>query len=251
MQDDNANTVDENDKNGKSTSAGKIVRTVAIIAVVACFVGLFIASLGSLNPSAADQVWNKEMTVGNLEAKNYYIMYTDLMCPYCDVFSREVMNHWDEFTQYLADNDILFEIRLTDALYEGVGSEHSRDAAEAAYCAKRENKFWDFYHSALAALWNDYHSKGIGVNKTAPKISNMADDYWLKIGHEAGLGESFDNCVQKHESVDEIEKNTARALQSTEGMPSFKFNNFITSGFSDTWDWSYVKRYLDAGLAQK
>ncbi len=249
MQNNDENSNEPQTEN--SNNVGKFVRIGAIVAVIVCFVGLFIASLGSLNPSVADQVWNKEMTVGNLEAKNYYIMYTDLMCPYCDVFSREVMNHWDEFTQYLSDNDILFEIRLTDALYSSVDSQYSRNAAEAAYCAKRENKFWEFYHGALTALWQDYHSKGIGINKTAPSISKMPDDYWLKIGHKEGLGETFDNCVENHESVEELEKTTARAMQVTEGMPSFKFNNFTTSGFSDTWDWNYVKRYLDAGLSQK
>ncbi len=228
----------------------KIIRIVAIVGIIGALFAVVLLNT-STKQRPSDQVWNEAATVGSLEAKNYYVMYTDLLCPYCDVFSRAVMDHWDEFEQYIADNDILFEIRLTDYLYEGSGVEYSRDAAEAAYCAMHEDKFWDFYHGALAALWKDYHSKGIGDSKTSPAIKNLPDDYWLKIGHNAGLGEQFDNCVKNHETVAEIEKNTERAAQSTTGMPSFKFNRFSTSGFDNAWGWDYVLKYLDAGLESK
>ncbi len=209
-----------------------------------------LAILPSISVSS-NQVWNEATTIGNLQAANHYIMYTDLMCPYCDVFSREVMNHWDEFQQYLAENDVLFEIRLTDYLYEASGSEYSRAAAEGAYCAMREDKFWDYYHAALANLWRDYHSKGIGSNKSAPMIKDLPEDYWLKAGRGAGLGDDFADCLNTHATVGEIEHNTRRALQVAQGMPFFKFNKFTTAGFDDAWDYEYVKRYLDAGLEKK
>ncbi len=233
----------------KNNSRGRLWRTVAIVMVIFVFIGLMILNL-TAKPSPSEQAWNQAATMGNPEAKNYYVMYTDIMCPYCDVFSRLTIEHSDEFEKYLADNDILFEVRLTDYLYEGSGSQASRDSAEAAYCAMRENKFWDFYHGAIQSLWDDYHSKGIGSSKNAPRITNMPDDYWVQIGHEAGLGEDFDNCVANHETVDEIENNTRRALQVSEGMPYFKFNRFTTSGFDSNWGWDYVKLYLDAGLAK-
>ena len=225
----------------------KFLRTAAIIAVIGALFALILLN-SSTKQTPGDQVWNEASTVGELDAENYYIMYTDLMCPYCDVFSRAVMQHWDEFKQYLADNNILFEVRLTDYLYEASDIEYSRDAAEGAYCAMRENKFWDFYHGAIGSLWDDYHSKGIGDSKTSPAIKDMSEDYWLKIGHEAGLGESFDKCVKNHESVAEIEANTRRAAQSAQGMPSFKFNRFTTSGLDNAWCWDYVLKYLDSGL---
>lgn len=228
----------------------RALRTVAIIAVVVAVFALIITSM-SAKQSLSEQVWDQNTTIGSLDADNYYIMYTDLMCPYCDVFSRAVMEHWDEFQAYLDEHDILFEIRLTDALYEGSGIQYSRDAAEATYCAAREDKFWEFYHGALSALWDDYHSKGIGVSKTATPIKNLPDDYWLEVGHKAGLGDNFDSCVKNHETVATIEDNTRRAMQTAEGMPSFKFNRFTTSGFDNSWGWDYVKMYLDAGLTKK
>lgn len=225
----------------------KAIKTGAIIGVIAILFALIIIS-ASRQPSAGEKVWNEAATVGNLDSPKLYIMYTDLMCPYCDVFSRAVMDHWDEFQQYLEEHNIAFEVRLTDYLYEGSGSEYSRDAAEGAYCAMRENKFWEYYHEALQALWDDYHSKGIGDSKTSPHIENMPTDYWLKIGHNVGLGDDFDKCVKDHETVEEIQKNTARTAQVAEGMPYFKFDKFTTAGFDNKWGWDYVLRYLDAGL---
>lgn len=225
----------------------KFLRIAAIVVVIGALFTL-VLSTSSTKQTPSDQVWDAATTIGDLDAKNYYVMYTDLMCPYCDVFSRAVMENWDEFQQYLADNDILFEVRLTDYLYEASEVGYSRDAAEGAYCAMHENKFWDFYHGAISSLWDDYHSKGIGDSKTSPAIKDLPDDYWLEIGHAVGLGEEFDHCVENHESVAELEENTRRAAQVAQGMPTFKFNRFTTSGFDNAWGWDYVLKYLDAGL---
>lgn len=230
---------------------GRLWRTIAITVVVALLFVVILMNL-SAKPNYQDQVWNSAAAIGPRDASNYYIMYTDLMCPYCDVFSRETINHWDEFAQYLDDHDILFEVRLTDYLYMGHGDSliASRYAAEAGYCAMREDKFWDYYHGAIQQLWTDYHSKGIGVSKTATPISGMPDDYWQKVGHQIGLGDAFDQCLADHDTTAELDYNTARALQVSQGMPYFKFNRFTTAGFDNNWGWDYVLRYLDAGLSR-
>lgn len=230
----------------QQNSKGKTLRTVAIVFVIVLIVGIFIAS-STYRAPASDQAWDLAMTTGDPEAKNLYVMYTDIMCPYCDVFSRAIMEHQDEFEDFLANNDILYEVRLTDMLYYGSGSEMSRDSAEATYCAKRENRFWDYYHGALTALWEDYHSKGIGSNKTAKPITDMPEDYWLKIGQEIGLGDSFEKCVTERETASEVEDVTRRASKYAEGMPTFKFGDFSTSGFSDTWGWNEAKMFLEQG----
>lgn len=229
----------------------KAVGWVIIAGVAIALMGLFI--FNATRPVDHSQtVWDTRSTIGNLDAKNYYIFYTDLACPYCSVFSREIMFHKDEFeNDYIKGKDILYEVRVTDTLYEH--GEHqiqqSRDSAEAVFCAKDEDKFWEYYYGALQALWDDYHSKGIGVSKMAEPISDMPDDYWLQIGKSIGLGEKFENCVKNHEMLDQVIKDTAKAWNQMEGgLPYFRFGNFSTSGFSDGWDWNYVKKYLDAGL---
>lgn len=221
----------------------------AIRVVVLCLVsGLLltaIVSSSSTKPGIAEQVWDTRATVGNLEAKNYYVMYTDIMCPYCDVFTREVMNTEEEFNNYLAENDVLFEVRVTEMLYDSVNSTYSHQSAVATYCAKSEDRFFDYYHATIQTLYDDYHSKGIGDSKTSPQIKDLPEDYWVKIGQKIGLGEKFENCYYGEETAEEVRKNTDRAEKIASGLPYFMLNSEAIAGYDSSWGWSTL---FDAGL---
>ena len=229
---------------------GRIIRIITTTLLAGAFIALMVFNVSST--STADAPWDQATTMGNFESKNHYIFYTDLMCPYCDAYSRLVSDHKTEFQRdYIEGKDILYEIRLTDFLYEygEHKTEYSRQSAEATYCAARADKFWEYYEAALAQLWTDYHSKGIGVSKTSPQITDITDQYWLSIGEQIGLDQTFQDCYQNHDTVDQIKANTAKAAKVVEsGLPYFKFGKFSTGGFDQSWDWSYVKQYLDAGL---
>ena len=123
---------------------GKIIRTVALIAVGGFLIALVIFNVSS-GSTAGEKAWDLRTTVGNHEAKNHFIMYTDLACPYCDVFSRAVMENEEEFQQLIAENDIMVEIRLMDFLYHyGENKpEMSKWSAEATVCATEKDKFRD------------------------------------------------------------------------------------------------------------
>ena len=239
----------------ESNGSGKVAKIIRIASIVLVLGGL-VALMIYNSPSnlAAEPIWDERFTVGNVKAKNHYVMYTDLMCPYCNVFSREIMNHEEEFQRdYIEGKDIVYEIRLTDFLYEyGNASAYSLNAAEGAYCAAEENRFWDYYHGALKALWKDYNSKGIGVSKTSPAITNLPENYWLKVGQKAGIAGNFENCMKNHEQRDKVHQVTERAAKTVDGgVPHFKFNKFNNGGFDSNWGWDYVKKYLDAGLSSK
>ena len=124
----------------------------------------------------------------------------------------------------------------------------SRPAAEGAYCAARENRFWDYYHAALDHIFEDYYWKGVGYSKTAPMITDMNRDYWYNIGKEIGLGDTFKTCFKDSLAVSEIEENTIKASTSANGLPSFTFGKFSTSGFDPSWEWDTVKTMLNQGL---
>ena len=94
----------------------KALRIVALVTVV-IILGAAIAN-SMVKPSNSSKVWDKEMTVGNLEAKNYFIIYSDLVCPYCVAFENAIVEHEEEFQKYITENDILVEVRLSDFLYE-------------------------------------------------------------------------------------------------------------------------------------
>ena len=229
----------------------KIIRAIffGIIAVV--LVGLIVFNSQD-HRTVADKAWDANMVMGDAEnARHHYVMYTDIMCPYCDVFSRLTIENEEEFKKYLEEHSIAFEVRVTDMLYESANSEFSKTSAHGAYCAAEEGKFWEYYHNSVMSLWEDYHSKGIGSSKTAPRISDMTDEYWLEVGREVGLGEQFDSCVTSEKYADTIDKNTIRAAQviANYGLPYFQFDKFVTSGFDPSWKYDYVQKYLESGLS--
>ena len=237
----------------KVGAVGTIIRVVVLI-LIGILVIILIA-VGTPKNEDLDAIWDERTTLGNVNAKNHYVMITDIMCPYCDYFSRAIMSHQEEFENYLAENDIVYEMRITDFLNEyGEAGALSEQAAEATLCATEENKFWDYYHATMTALDKDYHSKGVGNAKTAPHITNMDADYWLNIGYSVGLSETFKDCYKNHKQLEHVRENTAKTAKLMQksgsgGMPYFKFNKFETSGFDTSWGWREVKNYyLDQGL---
>lgn len=224
-----------------------ILRIFGVIIVIVLVIAAIVASTTN-KPSNSDKVWDEQMTTGNLEAKNYYIIYSDLVCPYCIAFENAIVEHEEEFQQFITDNDILVEVRLSDFLHEYGETKpiNSLYSAEAAYCAKNEGKFWDYYNLAVTRVWDEFFD---GAGKAGvTKMANINKDYWINLGKEIGLGEEFETCVKEDQPLAEIEANAAKTAKLANGMPYFKFNNYTNSGFDLSWGWEYVKMYLQAGL---
>ena len=228
----------------------KAIRIIGIIAIVGLIFAAIITSM-TAKPSNAEKVWDKEMTIGNLEAKNYFIIYSDLVCPYCVAFENAIIEHEEEFQQYLKKNDVLLEIRLSDFLYEygETNPTNSRYSAVASYCARDAGKFWDYYNLAITTLWNDYF-KTSGKAAFA-QISKLDKNYWINLGKKVGLGEEFASCVEADSPLEEIKANAKKTSKLVTGLPSFKLNSYSPPGFSLSGTWEDVKAYFDAGLKSK
>lgn len=236
------------------SKTGAVIRLVVLFSIIAVIGILMILSIPK--HKNLDAIWDERTIIGDKNAKNHFVMTTDIVCPYCDYFSRAIMANQDEFEQYLKDNDIVYEMRITDFLNEyGEAGIMSEQAAEAAICATEEDKFWDFYHNAMKSLDEDYHSKGIGNAKGAPMMVGIDSKYWLTIGKEVGLGDSFEDCYTNHKMLGKVRENTANTVKVMEqagsggGMPYFLFNGLETSGFDTSWSWNEIKAYyFEAGL---
>ena len=235
----------------------KTIRIVAVVLVVGFLVALIGYNIA--NPPKPDYTpWNAAMTQGDKDtAEHHFIMYTDLSCPFCNKFSLAVMAHPEEFEkEWLQNKKIFFELRVTDMNHESGHSENSRPAGEGAYCAAKQNKFWDYYHNILTKFWNDYYSKGIGVDPTAPKMPTLANDYYYDAAEKGGLDmDSFKSCFDSHEMANELDKNTTKSHRYVTGLPEFYFGKFNYSGFAGTWntdnDWNQATMLLEAGLTTK
>lgn len=225
----------------------KAARIAGIIAVV---VVLFAAIIASMNnkPSNSEKVWDEAMTIGNPEAKNYFVIYSDIVCPYCIAFENAIVEHEEEFQQYLKDNDVLLEIRLSDFLYEygETNPVNSKYSAVASYCARNQGKFWDYYNLAISTVWNDYFKQS---GKAAlSKMSKLDKKYWIDLGKKVDLGEEFATCVENDEPLSEIQERAAKTAKLVSGLPAFKLNSYSPPGFSMDGTWEDVKAYFDEGL---
>ena len=226
---------------------GKVFRIIGVVAVLGILIAAIVTSMTHKTPNS-EIVWDKDMTVGNMDAKNYYIIYSDIACPYCLAFENAIIEHEDEFKEYIEKNDILVEVRLSDFMYEYGQSQsiQSRYSAEAIYCAKNEGKFWDYYNNLIVKVWNGWFKDS---GKAAyNEFNKIEKEYYIKAGKEVGLGETFEACVENEEPLADIVKNAKKMAKLVDGMPHFKFNNYTPSGFDLNWGWEYVKLFFDAGL---
>lgn len=227
----------------------KALRIFGLIAVIGVIIAAIAFSMMPKSSSNNDKVWDTATTVGNPDAKNYFIIYSDLVCPYCVAFENAIVENEDAFQKYIKENDILIEVRLSDFLYEygETNPEHSRYSAIATYCAKDEGKFWDYYNLAIKTLWKDYF-KDNGKSAVS-KISAMEKDYWIDLGKQVGLGDDFVSCVKNDTPLSTIKSNAARTADQVNGLPAFKLNNYSPPGFSMDGTWEDVKAFFKKGLS--
>ena len=80
----------------QTSSVAKVFKTIGLVLVIVAILFIIIFS-ASLKPANSEKVWDEATTIGNIDAENYYIMYTDIMCPYCDIFSRLIIQQQDNF----------------------------------------------------------------------------------------------------------------------------------------------------------
>ncbi|MBR0488189.1 thioredoxin domain-containing protein [Candidatus Saccharibacteria bacterium] len=235
----------------KTGKAGAILRIVGVIAIIAVIIAAIVASMNHKTP-VAEKVWYPEMTLGDMEtAENHFIIYSDIACPYCIAFEAAMVEHHDELMQYIEQNKVLIEVRATDFLYEFGESNpiESRYSAVATYCAKREGKFWNFYDKAVSTVWNDWFK---GMGKAAfTDFNKLGKGYWIKMGKDVGLSDEFASCVENDETLPEVMADARKMAKFVNGLPYFKFNEYVSSGFDLSWGWEYVLMYFDAGMKSK
>ena len=229
---------------------GKLAKVLRISGVMIVIVAIFAAIIASVSakPSNAEKIWYEEMTIGDVNAKNYFIIYSDIACPYCIAFENAMIEHREALEEYVREKDVVIEVRTTDFLYEYGESRpiESRYSAVATYCAKNEGKFWEFYDESIKKVWNEYFKEsGKGAFS---EFNKLGKDYWIEIGRSVGLTDEFETCVMNDATLPEVMENAERMAKLVNGLPYFKFNNYISSGFDLSWGWEYVLMYFEAGL---
>ena len=143
-------------------------------------------------------------TVGNPEAPITITEHSDFQCPYCRVFYEKTEAALME--KYVATGKAYF-------IYKSVGGfigPESKDAAEAAYCAGDQGKFWEMHD----ILFSNQTGENVGAYDSR-RLELMADE----IGLDRNL---YDDCISSGKYNDLVEQDakdaTAAGIQAT---PSF------------------------------
>lgn len=230
----------------KSSNVGTVIRMVAVFLVAILIVVAIVRTLNAPTPPA--EVWYEEMTMGSRDAKNHFVIYSDIACPYCIAFENAMVEHKEDLEKYIEANDILIEVRATDFLFEYGESMpiESRYSAVATYCAKDRGKFWEFYDLAVTKVWNEWF-KGMGKSAFT-EFNKLGKDYWIEIGKSVGLGDDFAECVENDEPLATVQADAKKMTKYVNGLPYFKFNSYVLSGFDLSWGWEHVLMYFDAGI---
>lgn len=217
---------------------GGVVAWVFLGGAAVFLIALFVFSVNNKAPSLhlKDAPWRKEMYLGEADAPNKFVRYTDYFCPYCADLQQETSS--DKFRkEYVDSGKVGYEARIITVLSEQ--SVNTDQGAEAAHCAADQDKFWEYSDDIVPRIKEDFFDKGIGVKNVAnPKqIEKLDIAYFQKSAKTANMDvDKFTTCVKNKTHAKQIEKDTQKAINyGVTGLPYVAINDFSTSGFQGGW----------------
>jgi protein-disulfide isomerase len=132
-------------------------------------------------------------TMGDPDAPVHIILYSDFQCPYCRSFWEET--ELQLIKEYVNPGKVYYE-------YHSKGSylgEESGWAAEGAYCAGDQDKFWE-YHDILFA------------NQTGENVGDYSKDKLLAYANAIGLDTAeFSSCLNEGKHKGTVDQDKAEA----------------------------------------
>jgi protein-disulfide isomerase len=129
------------ERRNRLIAIGLIVIGASLVALFLILPSLRPVDVVSVTPLARPQV--EFNTAGDPAAPVKLDEYSDFQCPYCARFSEETEQAI--LDAYVSTGKVLFTYR---SVGEFIGPESAR-AAEAAYCAGDQGKFWEYHDYVL------------------------------------------------------------------------------------------------------
>lgn len=154
-------------------------------------------------------------SMGNPNAPIQMVEYSDFQCPFCDRHYTDTEPLLEQY--YIDTGKVLFTYRSAGNFVSensGVGTE-SQDAAEAAYCAGDQDKFWQM-HDALFENNRDVENQGSFSNK---RLKAIAETVGLDM---ATFNECLDSSKYEDRVNQDLEDFTSAVPDPTkQGTPFF------------------------------
>lgn len=151
-------------------------------------------------------------SMGDPNAPIRMVEFGDFQCPFCERFHMETEPLLVE--AYIETGQLHFTYRSAGnwvSEFSGAGNTESQDAAQAAYCAADQNKFWEMY-DALFANNRDVENQG------AFSPGNLMD-----IAESIGLNMTeFQTCFDSEKYAAQVQQDFDDALSlGVQGTPTF------------------------------
>ncbi len=175
-------------------------------------------------------------TIGNPNAKVKILVYEDFQCPACKEYTTGVEPQLLQST-YITSGQVYYEFINFPFLDTNSITKESHQAANAAWCALDQGKFWD-YHDILFA------------NQAAENSGAFSDKRLQAFAQSLGLDMTqFNKCFGANTHSAEIEADYQSGVSAgVNSTPSVFLNGKeITPGTIPTYE--QMKTAIDAALA--
>jgi protein-disulfide isomerase len=142
--------------------------------------------------------------------------YADFQCPACDNWSKTVEPGF--ISKYIVTGKVYFTYHPFSFIDDNGPGRESKAAAEAAYCAMDQGKFWEFHDIIYA-------------NQTGENVGNFSDRRLLAFADKLSLdAAAFKSCFQsgkyKAKVLEEKSQGENLGVNST---PSFAINGKLVT----------------------
>lgn len=166
-------------------------------------------------------------TMGDPKAPVHIIEYGDFQCPYCLQFWAETEPQL--IKEYVNTGKVYFEYRSFPIL----GPE-SGWAAEGAYCAGDQNKFWE-YHDTLFTNW------------TGENVGDYTQDKLIQYAKALDLDMAvFESCLREEKHKATVEQDQAQAgKDGVHATPTLFINGYKIEG---TQPYEILKDFIEQTL---
>jgi protein-disulfide isomerase len=175
----------------------------------------------ALAPPRANVDVADAQVLGPKSAQIKLVEFADYECPYCQRVAADVKKLKADFGDKVAFTYKDFPLPM-----------HARaeKAAEAARCASKQNKYWEF-HDEL------FHSKELDVDQLKAQARALKLD-----------SEQFDKCLDSGEEAAAVERDRKEGLRlGISGTPSFFVNGHYLSG---ALDYAALRQVVEQQLSE-
>lgn len=178
---------------------------------------------------------SNDAVLGNPTAPVTMVEFADFQCPFCERFFTDT---WPSLKKDYIDTGKLKFVYKNLPINDRSGSDHeSHDAANAALCAKDQNKFWE-YHDVLFKNQN-------GENQGAFSRDNLKK-FAANLGLDTG---KFNQCLDTGKYNAQVQADFDEASKlGINGTPTLVVNGNVIVGAQP---YATFKSAIDAELAAK